>query len=112
MLKKKSPSASDLIQDLHLPRNLVSSQKIIGIQPLNLVSLTERKSLVSGCCSTLVFLGEGAYRPRLEHSRDLERLIGGAIINNDDFLWLPRLRNRRAKRVRDPLLDIEGRNEN
>ena len=46
------------LQSGQLALNLIWGQKIVGIQPLDVVPFTELQGMVTGCCSTTVFNGD------------------------------------------------------
>src|ERR1700687_1717420 len=106
------PFASALVHYLHLPLDLVRSQKIICIQPLNIISVAKREGLVSGRGSSLILLRYYSDGVRFPLSRNRKRFISGAIIDDYNLLPSPCLRDRRADCVRNPFLRIESRDEN
>src|ERR1700691_5342934 len=89
--RKKCTRTFPRADHFHLPGYLVRCQQIVCIQPLNVVSLAERKRLIPGCGSALVLLAENPNRFGFKLARYLQRLIRGTVINDDDLLWFPRL---------------------
>jgi hypothetical protein len=99
-----------LSQDRNLAGNLVGGKEIIGIQPLNVITLAERERGISGSGGALVLLRDNADALGFKAARDRFGLVGGPIIYYDDFLPGPCLSHRRPERIGNPLLCVEGRN--
>src|SRR6266852_8984608 len=76
------------IHRVHLASDFVGRQEIIGIQPLDIIALADRKGVVSGRRRTLVGLSDNRYALGGKSTSNRERLITGPVINDDDlFLW-------------------------
>jgi hypothetical protein len=71
-----------------------SRSSIIGIQPLDIVALADRKGLVSGRCCALVGLGDDGYLLGGKPTSNGQRLIPRAIVNDDDLFPWPCLAHR------------------
>src|SRR5712692_9258252 len=95
----------------HLPGNLVGSQEIIGIEPLNVITVAQGQGSVSGRGGALIVLGDDTDAVALELPRDRQRSIGGPIIDDDDLRAWPRLGQRRAECFGEPLLRVVRRDE-
>src|ERR1700692_3312597 len=50
------PPADIPTQNLNLPGNLVSPQKIVCVQPLDILTLAQGKAFVPSCGGTVIFL--------------------------------------------------------
>jgi hypothetical protein len=74
---------------LHQSGDLVRGQKVIRIQPLNVIPLGQREGFVSCCGGPLIVLRENADAVGFEPPRNHQRLVSGAIIYDDDLLSLP-----------------------
>jgi hypothetical protein len=77
-----------------LALNLVGRQKIIRIQPLDVVSLAELQGMVARRSGSSVFSGHDCDLLRGKSPRYFRRLIRRAIVHDDDLLALPRLADR------------------
>lgn len=65
-----------MVKRFQLPGNFVGRQEIIGIQPLNVIALAERESLIPGCGSSLVLLSDHPNAFRCKLLRNRQSLIG------------------------------------
>src|SRR5215475_10956930 len=91
---EQDPFVAPIRYCFHLQINFVGSQKIISVEPLDVVSMSKRKSLISGGCSALVALSHHTQVSRFKLSGNGQSLVSGAVINNDNLLRFPRLFNR------------------
>src|SRR5438552_1711569 len=98
-----------LIDYRHLSGDLIRGQNIIGIQPLNVVSMAQGEGFVSGCGSALVGLRGNADAMRFEAPGNGQRFIGGTIVHDDDFLASPRRDIEGAKVLDNQSLTINRR---
>jgi hypothetical protein len=87
------------------------TQEIIRIQPLDVIALTKRRSLVSCCSRTLIFLSDNEHVPRSKAVGNGQRVIARAITNDNNLLSFPCLPKGRSHRVGKSFLVIEGRDE-
>jgi hypothetical protein len=100
-----------LFHCFHLPRDLVNAQRVIGVQPLDVVTLTQRERRIPGSGGALIRLAEYAHIRRFVSLRDRERCVRGAVIDDDDFLARPGLAHSRLQCLAEPALVVVSRNE-
>src|SRR5438270_562801 len=91
---KDCPPVLTLLHHRHLPRNFVRGQAVVGVQPLNVLSAAQRERLIPGRGSALVLLSDDANRVRLKLFCDVQRMIRGPVVHDDNLYWLPSLRKR------------------
>ena len=99
------------LRDFHLPSNFIRREKVIRVEPLNIVAPAKLKRFIPCRRRALVFLSDDGYRIRNKLARDCERFIPGAVIYNDNFLVRPSLTLSGFYSVRDPSLGVIGWNE-
>jgi hypothetical protein len=102
----------EFVPDCKLSGNLIGPQQVVGIQPLDVISLAEGKGSVSRRGCTLIFLGDNTDRRGFELPRNSQCMIGGAVIYDDNLFALPRLLERGPERIREPFLRVIRRDEN
>jgi hypothetical protein len=88
----------------HLPRDLLALEKIVGVEPLDVLAAAQRQRQVSRRRRSLIPLRDDSDTARLELLRDSPRAVGGAVVDDDDLDAPPRLSERRPDRVGDPVL--------
>src|SRR5208282_146895 len=100
-----------MAQKFHLTADLLRQKKIVGIEILQPGACRQFHQAIARRPSTSV-------RPRLpmdltiKPAYNVETTVGGAIINDDDFLFPPGLGQRAFDRLPDPALGIETGDEN
>src|SRR5262249_48508085 len=95
-----------------LPFNLVGSQEVIGLQPLDVIPLAEPKGMIARRRSASVFFADDRNPFRGKSPGHFGRSIRRPIINNDNLLAMPGLRDRGLYRAGDPLLSVICGDEN
>ena len=73
-------------QRIHLSGDLLRAQKIIRIQPLDVISLTERECSISRRGRPLVRLTDHAHLFRSKPLRNGQRFISRPVIDDDELL--------------------------
>ena len=86
-------------------------QEVVRVQVLDVVSAAQRKSLVPGGGSALIGLHHYTEWVGFESPSDRKRPVCRTVVDDDDLLRLPRLRNRRAKSLGNPGLCVVRGNE-
>ena len=75
-----------LLRCRHLLGNLVRREKIVCVQPLNIVALAKLEGLVSGGGRALILLRHNGNIFRSELPRNRKRAIARSIVNDNDLL--------------------------
>src|SRR5579859_1121146 len=76
-----------------LPLDFVRCQKIIRVQPLDVISLAELQSMIPSCGSTLVLSGDYRNLFRGKSPCHFGRPVPRTVVDDDDLLALPGLGN-------------------
>ena len=87
-----------------------SGQKIVGVQPLNVVPLAHCERVVARRGRALILLRADLYGIRFELLGNGQCLILRAVVNHDDFFVRPGLGNRAAQAISDPAFGVIGWN--
>src|SRR5262249_38883225 len=90
--RQQTAAPATAFHERHLPKNLVRRQKIIGVEPLDVVALTEGKCLVTSPRRAFVVLPHNENLSRLELTRYCQRVVLGAVVDDDNLFSWPRLR--------------------
>src|SRR5712672_3946891 len=86
-IQEVSPFARDepeftfaLLRSFHLPLDLVWREEVVGVQPLDVISLAKLECFVSRCRRPLIFLRNDIYSLGGESLSGCESLIARSII--------------------------------
>jgi hypothetical protein len=94
-----------------LAGNLIWAEQVIRIQPLDVITATSYKGIISGGSGALICLRKYPHYVRFKGPRHGQGLILGAVIDDNNFLSIPRLRYCRPKRVSKPPLSVVCRDK-
>ena len=100
-----------LLGNCHLFHDLVGGEKVIGIEPLDVIALAVREGGVSRRGAPLVSLAHDANMLGLIATCQCESTVVRSVVDNDNLLARPRLGQRRFNGVHNPLLGVIGGNE-
>ena len=110
--RQESAFVVTLLRCRHLPRHLVGREKVVCVQPLNIVALAKREGSIPGRRSTLIFLRNDGHTFGSKLLRHSKRLISRPIINHYDLCPRPSLGERGSNRISKPRLGVVRRNQN
>src|SRR5436309_15746964 len=97
-----------LVERRHLIGNFVGRQKIVGVQPLDVVSTAEGKGPISSGRGALILLGDDRYAARFELASNRQGFVNRSIVDDNDFGWRPGLAQSGFNRLGDPPVRVEG----
>src|SRR6185312_12003314 len=110
--RKKELRTEALLNQRHLPCNLIWRKQVIGIQPLNIVTPALQERIVPCCRSPLIGLCNNANSLGFKLSRNGSSLIFRAIVYDYNFRPGPCLRSSRTDSACNPSFCVVGGNKN
>src|ERR1700751_2256563 len=110
--RDQRPLTPDLLNYSHLSGDFVGGQKVISVEPLNVVSPAEAERLVSSGRRPVVCLCKHSDCMRFKLPGNLQGSVFRTVVDDDNLLACPRLQDGRTQSLANPLLGVVCRNEN
>src|SRR5262249_9043140 len=95
----------------HLPIDLFGQQVVVGIEVLQPLSARQLEQAVAGGVAAAVSTGLPA-DAAVETPDDIQTVVARSVIQNDDFLLGPGLRQRTFDRLTEQALGVVDRDQN